>query len=122
MNSTHWAGDIKQELGGSEHKPKKEISHIVTRKSANGGHIHEHHHTHPAHHPKEEHTTSGDDAMAEHMLQNMGTPNQGEAEADAGTPDAASATAAPSPDGSGAPAGGAAPAVPPGGPMQGSGA
>ena len=94
-------------LGGSDSKPPKVISHIVHRKSANGDHIFEHHHTHPDHHPKEEHTKRGDDEMVEHMMQHAGTPNPGEAEADAGTPDAgapqdASAGAGPSPIGSGA--------------------
>lgn len=96
---------VRSSLGGEEHKPKKEISHIVTKKSANGDHIHEHHHKHPEHHPMETHTTRGDDEMVSHMMQNMGTPNQGEAEADAGTPDAGAAAAgaaAPSPMGSGA--------------------
>lgn len=110
---------VRAHLGAEEAKPKKEISHIVTRKSGtNGDHIHEHHHTHPEHHPKEEHTTRGDDEMAEHMMANMGTPNPGEAEADAGTPDAGS-----SPAGSGAPNPNAsAAAVAPGGPMAGEGA
>jgi hypothetical protein len=96
---------VRHSLGGDDQKPKKEIEHVKVRKAANGGHIIEHHHTHPEHHPMEEHTTKSDDEMAEHMLASMGTPNTGEAEADAGTPDAASATAgaaAPSPMGSGA--------------------
>ena len=73
-----------EELGGTQ-KPKKEIDHIKIRKSKTAGrHIIEHHHTHPAHHPMEEHTTAGDDELANHVLQNMGTPNPGEEEADAG--------------------------------------
>jgi len=78
--------DVSDELGGKkEAKPAKEIKHIVTRKAHGGkGHIHTHVHTHPDVHPDEEHVTSGDDEMAEHMMQNMGTPNPGEAEADAG--------------------------------------
>lgn len=114
MDRTSYAA-VGHALGASDEKPKKEISHIVTRKSGtNGDHIHEHHHTHPEHHPKEEHTTRGDDEMAEHMMANMGTPNPGEAAADAGTPDAGA-----SPAGSGAPdpSAGAAPAVAPGGPI-----
>jgi hypothetical protein len=106
--------------GGSEHgeKPKKEIDHIKSYKSdTKGDVIHEHHHKHPEHHPVEKHTTRGDDEMAAHMMQNMGTPNPGEAEADAGTPDAAPAA---SPDAS-APQG--APAVAaPAGPIPGAGA
>lgn len=91
-------------MSGHESKPEKKIKHIATRKSANGGHIHEHHFTHSDAHPMEEHSTQGDDAMVDHMMQNMGTPNPGEAEADAGqsgippaagTSPAASAGAAP---------------------------
>lgn len=104
---------VRHSLGGehADHKPAKEISEVRVRKGKSGGHVIEHHHTHPEHHPMEEHVTKGDDEMAEHMLANMGTPNQGEPEAEAGTPDAASATAAPagaaapSPMGSGATAG-----------------
>lgn len=87
---------IAGSLGGSTETPKKEIKHVITRKSKNGGHIHEHHHTHPDHHPMEEHTTHGDDAMVEHLLQHMGTPNPGEAEAEAGQ----SGTPAPAPSAS----------------------
>lgn len=97
---------VRSSLGGDDAKaPKKEISHIVTKKSHNGDHIHEHHHKHPEHHPMETHTTRGDDEMVAHMMEHMGSPNQGEAEADAGTPDAGAATAGaatPSPMGSGA--------------------
>lgn len=75
-------------LGASTSKPKKEIKHIVTSKSHNGGHIHIHVHHHPDHHPDETHTSHGDDAMAEHMLANAGTPNPGEATSE---PQAASA-------------------------------
>lgn len=74
----------KSGMAGSDHMPEKKIKHIVTRKSANGGHVHEHHHTHPDVHPMEEHTTQGDDGMVGHMMDNMGTPNPGEAQADAG--------------------------------------
>ncbi len=103
-----WKDTVAGHLGGeSKEKPKKEIDHVVVKRSATkGDHTITHHHTHPEHHPSETHTTRGDDELAQHMMQNMGTPNQGEPEADAGTPDAASATAAPaaapSPAGSGA--------------------
>lgn len=70
--------------GKSEDKPKKEIEEIRTRKGKSGGYIHEHHHTHPSHHPREEHVSANQDAMVSHMMQNMGSPNPGEAEADAG--------------------------------------
>jgi hypothetical protein len=101
---------VADELGGKkEAAPKKEIKHIVTRKAAGGkSHIHTHVHHNSTAHPDEEHVTTGDDAMAEHMMQNMGTPNPGEQEADAGQ--GAPAGAAPQPGGS---APGAAPAAPP---------
>jgi len=102
---------VADELGGKSEKPAKEIKHIVSRKAKtkDGKHVvvHTHVHTHPAH-PDEEHVTSGDDEMAEHMMQNMGTPNPGEAEADAGQ-GAAPAGAAPVP-GAAAPGAGPAPA------------
>jgi len=74
--------DAKGELGGGS--AKKEIKHIVTKKAKSGGFIHEHHHTHPEQHPMEEHVTPNQDAMVQHMMENMGQPNPGEAEADAG--------------------------------------
>lgn len=107
-----WTKEVGSHLGSSHDKPKKEIKEIRVRKSHNGGHVITHEHHHPEHHPNETHTTKGDDALAEHMLQHAGTPNPGEQEADptggaaAGAdPNAAPAqmTAAPSPAGSGAP-------------------
>lgn len=79
-----WA-DAAESLG-KDSTPKKELSHILTRKSANGGHIHEHHHKHPEHHPREDHTTKGDDEMVEHLMAHMGQPNPGEDVSDAGSP------------------------------------
>lgn len=70
-------------LGGGD-KPKKEVKEIRTRKSDNGKYIHEHHHTHPEHHKMEEHVSNNQDEMVEHMMTHMGTPNPGEADADAG--------------------------------------
>ena len=105
---------VAGELGGKkEETPKKEIKHIITRKAHGGkGHIHTHVHTHPAH-PDEEHVTQGDDDMAEHMMQAMGSPNPGEAEADAGQgASPAAAAAAPTP-GAAAPTPGAAAGTPP---------
>lgn len=97
-----WKDAVSDHMGGHDGKaPKKEIHEIRVRKGKSGGHVIEHHHTHPGHHPMEEHVTKTDDDMADHMLQNAGNPNPGEAAADAGTPDAA---AAPAPTGSGAPA------------------
>lgn len=99
MDNSNVMSSLSASLGGKkEKKPKKEIKEIRTRKSKNGGYVHEHHHTAPEHHPMEEHTSADQDAMAEHMMQNMGTPNPGEAEADAGqsgAPDAAPAAGAP---------------------------
>lgn len=86
------AGDA---MGGHTKHPKK-IKEIRTRKGANGGYIHEHHHTHPDQHPMEEHVSPDQDAMASHMMDHMGESNPGEAEADAGqsgTPDAGGAAA-----------------------------
>ncbi len=71
-------------LGGKEKTPKKEISHIVTKKAHSGGYVHEHHHKSPEHHPMETHISPDQDSMAEHMMQHMGEPNPGEAEAEAG--------------------------------------
>ena len=77
--------DVSDELAGTkEEKPKKEIHHIKTRKAKTGGYIHTHVHTRPEHHPDEEHVSATQDDMVHHMLQNMGEPNPGEAEADAG--------------------------------------
>lgn len=101
-----WSDGAAESMGGS-HKPKKEIDHIRVRKAANGGHIMEHHHTHPAH-PVEHHTTKGDDAMVEHMLANAGTPNPGEDTSDPGSPAASAAAPMPAP---GAPSAAPAPAA-----------
>jgi hypothetical protein len=90
--------------GHKEEKPKKEIHEMHIKKSHNGGHIIRHEHTRPEHHPDETHTTKTDDELANHVMQNMGTPNPGEAEADAGQGGA--------PDASGAPPAGGMPGVP----------
>lgn len=84
----HISDTVRHALGADDSKPAKHISHIVHKKSHNGDHIFEHHHTHPEHHPSETHTKRGDDEMVEHMMQHAGTPNPGEAEADAGNPEA----------------------------------
>lgn len=103
---------VSDELSGKAAKPKKEIKHIITKKAADGkNHIHTHVHTHPEHHPDEDHVSQGNDGLASHMLEHMGTPNPGEADADAGQSgipaagaDPAAAGAAPA---GAAPAGGA---------------
>lgn len=71
-------------MAGGDSKPPKVLSEIRTRKGHSGGYIHEHHHKHPEHHPMEEHTSADQDAMVNHMMEHMGSPNPGEAEADAG--------------------------------------
>lgn len=77
--------DVSDELAGKkEEKPEKKIHHIKTRKAAGKGYIHTHVHTRPDAHPDEEHISSDQDEMADHMIQHMGEPNPGEAEADAG--------------------------------------
>ena len=105
---------VKGALGGheakSEPKSKKELKEIRVRKAKNHGHIIEHHHTNPVDHPLEEHTTNGDDELASHMMQHMGTENPGESEAPSQSMAAAPAAApAPPMAGAGAPAAGAAP-------------
>ena len=98
--------EARSALSGESEKPKKEVHEMRIRRTATPGkHIIEHHHTHPAHHPMTEHVSHNDDALAEHVLQHMGTPNPGEAEADAGQSGIPNAAAA-----AGAPAGAAPPA------------
>lgn len=81
---------LKDSLAGAEkpEKPKKELKEIRTRKvkgkDGKSSYIHEHHHTHPEVHPMEEHVSPDHDSMIEHMMQHMGEPNEGEAEAEAG--------------------------------------
>lgn len=94
MSSIHDAA--YEHLGGGKHeKPKKEIKEVRVRKGKSGGHVIEHHHTHPEHHPMEEHVTKGDDAMAAHMMANMGGTPSPDQDASAAPPDAAAAAGAP---------------------------
>lgn len=76
--------DAAETLLGGHDVPKKEIKHIITSKAANGGFVHEHHHTHPEHHKAETHISPDMDALHDHMEEHMGEPNPGEAEANAG--------------------------------------
>lgn len=78
--------DAAHQMSGADKpaKPPKEVHEIRTRKAKSGGYIHEHHHTHPEHYKMEEHTSADPDAMIGHMMEHMGTPNPGEAEADQG--------------------------------------
>ena len=70
----------KSVLGGSKsgEKSHKETHHVEVHRSGKGGHVIIHHHSDPEHHPSEMHHTQGDDEMAAHILQTMGTPNEGE--------------------------------------------
>jgi hypothetical protein len=95
----HVYHEVASHMGGGDRKPAKEVDHIKSYKSkTKGDTIHEHHHTHPEHHPMEKHTTRGDDEMAAHMMANLGTPNPGEGQdasaAPATPPDAAAGAAA----------------------------
>jgi hypothetical protein len=103
MADKKWADAAAKSMGGDTKGPKKEIKHIITSKSANGGHIHTHVH-HNSAHPDETHTTKGDDEMLQHMAANAGTPNPGEAD-DPTMQGAAPMTASPSPAPAAAPSG-----------------
>src|SRR5271165_1287718 len=78
-----WNKSAGAKAAGKSKTPAKTISHMTIKKAANGGHIITHHHTDPMTHPDEHHTTKGDDQMVGHMMDNMGTPNTGEAEVQA---------------------------------------
>lgn len=71
-------------LPGMADKPKKMIDHIKIRKAKGAHSVVEHHHTRPEHHPAESHVMQNMDQLHDHMEEHMGTPNPGEAEADAG--------------------------------------
>jgi hypothetical protein len=65
--------DVEDLLGKvDKEKPKKEVKEVRVRKGKSGGHIMEHHHTRPEHHPVEEHVTSTNKDMMAHMMENMG--------------------------------------------------
>lgn len=74
-------------LAGRGKTPKKIIQHIVSRKAKSGGVVHTHHFTHPEHHAPEEHISANDQAMVQHMMQNMSTGNAGPAPANDGDAD-----------------------------------
>lgn len=95
-------------LAGKSKTPKKAIAHIVSRKAKSGGVVHTHHFTHPEHHAPEDHISSNDAQMVQHMMQNMSTGNPGpQAPGNDGDADDA-------PQGAPAQAPAAAPAGPPG--------
>jgi len=91
--------------------PKKEhvATHITHHKD--GSHTAVHKHSHPEHHPDETHALSNMDALHDHLEQHVGQPNSGEAEAEAGNPEAYTGPAAPAPAAGASPAG-ASPAPP----------
>ncbi len=67
--------------------PAKVVSHMIHRKHKADHHVVENHHTRPEHHPAEHHHFKGENAMDqvhEHLEDHAGSPNPGEAEADAG--------------------------------------
>lgn len=67
--------------------PAKVVSHMVHRKHKPDHHSVENHHTRPEHHKHEIHHFHGDNALDQvhdHMEEHAGSPNPGEAEADAG--------------------------------------
>lgn len=84
--------NLYDKVPGMAPKPKKELSHMNIRK-AKGGHVVEHHFTHPADHKMQEHVMTNMADLHNHLEQHMGTPNQGEESVAAGAPGAASADA-----------------------------
>jgi hypothetical protein len=114
-----WKSAVAEHMGGHHEgeKPAKKIKSIEHHHSANGDHVLVHKHTHPEHHPDEEHTKRGDDELVHHMLKHAGTPNEGEAESEpnaaAAMSDPANAAAAGAPPAAAAPAGAPAPAAMP---------
>jgi hypothetical protein len=97
--------DSAKGMAGAPKAPRKQIREIRTRKGKSGGYIHEHHHMAPEHHPMEEHTSPDQDAMVQHMMQNMGSPSPS-ASPD-GSDSASIPTGAPTPGASAPIAGGA---------------
>jgi hypothetical protein len=70
---------------GKQKKPKKEVAEMHIKKAHGGYHV-THHHTHPEHHPPEDHVVAGKDgdhmdALHSHLEEHMGEPNPGENEA-----------------------------------------
>ena len=76
---------VKDVLGGHEtKKPEKKVKHIVHRRTKNGGHIFEHHFTHPEHHEKEEHAYNSDKDAVAHFMANATDMQPQSAETGAG--------------------------------------
>lgn len=90
------AADAVSAIAGKSAKPKKEIKHILTRKSHDGKIIHTHVHHHPEHHPDEEHVSMNNADVANHFEAHNATPNEGEAPAE-GAAQPAQMMASPSP-------------------------
>jgi hypothetical protein len=56
-------------------KPEKELKELRIRPSKNGGHIIEHHFTHPEAHQMEEHTSSNMEELHNHLHEAFGIPH-----------------------------------------------
>jgi hypothetical protein len=89
-----WSGLVK-----GPKKSEKKIKHLVHRKTANGKHILEHHHTHSEDHAMEEHAFDNLADLHKHVDEHMGSPE----------PEASPAAAAP--EAGAAPEAAAAPAM-----------
>lgn len=89
MNPDHKHMGLAAAVMSHEHKdpemPKKMVHEMRIRKGKSGGHIIEHHHKMPMHHPMEEHTTSTKKQLADHVMQHMSEPDEAP-EAGAGIP------------------------------------
>lgn len=60
--------NLKDILGGPEEKkPPKTMKHILHRRTTNGGHVFEHHFTHPEHYPMEDFAHSTSDSAIQHF-------------------------------------------------------
>lgn len=79
MGSDNWAASTTALAGKPAKKPKKELDEVRTKKAKSGGVIHTHHFTHPEHHAPEQHISSNDQELVQHMMQNMSTGNAGPA-------------------------------------------
>lgn len=105
MSKSDVYNSTSKSLGGKSKAPAKVVHKVEIRKGTSGGHIIEHHHTHPDHHPMEEHTTANDAAMLSHLQNVMGNSPASGADPNAMPPDPSAGAGAPSP--------GAAPAAAP---------
>ena len=82
-------------MGAHNDKPAKKVKSIEIKKAASGGHIITHHHTRPDAHPSEDHVTSSNKAMMQHVSDAMGSGAAPGGAMGAGAPDPAAAAGAP---------------------------